>query len=93
MGVGEGGVPVGPFHLAQEGRVDPFRQFRRARDRRLDRPTQQLGRQAGGRGIDGLDPFQPARSRRGGDVVRVGHLKRAVVALEAAAHDSLLSGG
>ncbi len=72
-----------------KGRVDPFRQLRHARDRRLDRLAQGARRQAGGQPVDRLDQRHRFRFRRLHHEIRMHHRGTAVEPVDLAADDHL----
>ncbi len=89
MGGGDRLAPARPEAAFAPCRVEPFRQLRRALQRRRDGPCDEARGEAGGQLVDRLDRPHLLGLVRRDDIVGVGHLRHAVVVLDLAADHPL----
>ena len=85
MGGAQSLRPSFPLPLLEDRGIDPFRQLGQPLERRLDRFAQDLGRQAGGHGIDRLHDLDLGELFFRHDMVGMDHAELAAEAIDAAA--------
>ncbi len=82
-------APGGPAAPFAEGRIDPFRQYREAVERRPDRLLHDARHQARGQRIHRLNRAEAVEFVRPQHKVGMRHLRHAAVELDTAADDAL----